>query len=461
MAKRRASAMVDAFPGELAAVASDGVVHQQEEQRRFLLAAAGEAFDILTTPPANGKKKKKTTTTTTTTKTMFSVSPSMHSGAESSGPDNPAPRNVDAQEPSKIEKDSTSETANSGDFRDDNQYHDAQNAAQRPNGAAKSIHNKRKATKAVNSSTAVTESPKLSDAKPTLSLKKTPSKKRKTHDIERTEDSSVGEGKTLDTSPSTKKPRRTSHKTPRRPKESQKAQKMAVESTAKIKMPPPNQLSYIVRCKIRRVQDFAGTTSRTSLTRSSDNEKIIHIPERNLLGTLMRLYVDYELGAAETASLDQVEEAIIERFTAPLGQQQRETRYNWVKFDTNVTTALEKEIQAKVAGYGLERVNLIEMEMEMMNCELLERMKWVDNQGLSSSVLFTAARAAGGERQQAKTQGVFSPEEMKKFYEETWQKVQNDFAQAELGKTIREGDSTEQEKASRKGVCPAPPADSV
>ncbi|KAI7143967.1 hypothetical protein KC316_g15651 [Hortaea werneckii] len=427
MAKRRASAMVDAFPGGLAAVASDGVVHQQEEQRRFLLAAAGEAFDILSTPPANKKKKKKTTTTTTT-KNVFSVLPSMDSGADSSRPDNPAPRNVDAQEPSKIEKDSTSETIDSGDSRDDDQYYDAQNAAQRPNGAAKSIHNKRKATKAVNPSTAVTESPKLSDAKPTLSLKKTPSKKRKTHDIERTEDSSVGEGKTPDTSPSTKKPRRTSPKTPRRPKESQKAQRMAVESTAKVKMPPPNQLSYIVRCKIRRVQDFADTTSHTSLTRSSDNEKVIHIPERNLLGTLMRLYVDYELGAAETASLDQVEGAITERFTAPVGQQQRETRYNWVKFDTNVPTALEKDIQAKVAGYGLERVNLIEMEMEMMNCELLERM---------------------------------NPEELKKFYEETRQKVRNDLAQAELVKMIREGDSTEQEKASRKGVCPAPPADSV
>ncbi|KAI6889793.1 hypothetical protein KC318_g15186 [Hortaea werneckii] len=460
MAKRRASAMVDAFPGGLAAVASDGVVHQQEEQRRFLLAAAGEAFDILSTPPANKKKKKKTTTTTTT-KNVFSVLPSMDSGADSSRPDNPAPRNVDAQEPSKIEKDSTSETIDSGDSRDDDQYYDAQNAAQRPNGAAKSIHNKRKATKAVNPSTAVTESPKLSDAKPTLSLKKTPSKKRKTHDIERTEDSSVGEGKTPDTSPSTKKPRRTSPKTPRRPKESQKAQRMAVESTAKVKMPPPNQLSYIVRCKIRRVQDFADTTSHTSLTRSSDNEKVIHIPERNLLGTLMRLYVDYELGAAETASLDQVEGAITERFTAPVGQQQRETRYNWVKFDTNVPTALEKDIQAKVAGYGLERVNLIEMEMEMMNCELLERMKWVDNQGLSSSVPLTAARAADGEGQEAKTQGVSSPEELKKFYEETRQKVRNDLAQAELVKMIREGDSTEQEKASRKGVCPAPPADSV
>ncbi|KAI7216117.1 hypothetical protein KC333_g5044 [Hortaea werneckii] len=449
--------MVDAFSTGPAATASDGVVDQQEEQRRFLLAAAGEAFDILATPPANKKKK----TTTTKTKTVLSILPRVDSSAESSGPDNQAPRNVDAQEPSKIEKDSTSKTIDSGDTRDENQNGDAQNATQRPNGAAKTIHNKPKATKAINPSTAVTASSELGDAKPTLSPKNTLSKKRQTPDVERTEDSSVGEGKTLDASLLAKKPRRTSLKTPRRPKESQKANRIAVESTTKTKMPPRNQLSYIVRCKIRRVQDFADNTSRTSLTRSSDNEKIIHIPERNLLGTLMRLYVDYELGAAETASLDEVEEAIIERFTAPVGQQQREMRYNWVKFDTNVPTALENGLQAKVAGYGLERVNLIEMEMEMMNCELLERMKWVDSQGLSSSVLFTAARAAGGERQQAKTQGVSRPEELKKFYEETWQKVQNDLAQAELVKTIREGDSMEQEKASRKGVCPAPPADIV
>ncbi|KAI6898173.1 hypothetical protein KC318_g9303 [Hortaea werneckii] len=449
--------MVDAFSTGPAAIASDGVVDQQEEQRRFLLAAAGEAFDILAKPPANKKKK----TTTTKTKTVLSVLPRVDSSAESSGPDNQAPRNVDAQEPSKIEKDSTSETVDSGDTRDDNQNGDAQNATQRPDGAAKAIHSKPKATKAINPSTAVTASYELGDARPALLLKNTPCKKRKTHDIERTEDSSVGEGKTLDTSPLAKKPRRTSPKTPRRPKESHKPNGTAIESTTKTKMPPPNQLSYIVRCKIRRVQDFAGTTSRTSPTRSSDNDKIIHIPERNLLGTLMRLYVDYELGAAETASLDQVEEAIIERFTAPVGQQQRKTKYNWVKFDTSVPTTLEKQIQVKVAGYGLERVNLIEMEMEMMNCELLQRVKWVDDQGPSSSVPFTAARAAGGERQQAKTQGVSSPEELKKFYEETWQRVQNDLAQAELVKTIREGDSTAQEKANRKGVCPAPPADIV
>ncbi|KAI7159602.1 hypothetical protein KC349_g4026 [Hortaea werneckii] len=449
--------MVDAFSTGPAATASDVVVDQQEEQRRFLLAAAREAFDILATPPANKKKK----TTTTKTKTVLSVLPRVDSSAESSGPDNQAPRNVDAQEPSKIEKDSTSETVDSGNTRDDNQNGDAQNATQRPNGASKAIHSKPKATKVINPSTAVTASPELGDAKPVLSLKNTSSKKRKTHDIERTEDSSVGEGKTLDTSPLTKKSRRTSPKTPRGPKESQKANRIAVESTAKSKMPPTNLLSYNVRCKIRRVQDFADNTLRTSLARSSDNEKVIHIPERNLLGTLMRLYVDYELGAAETASLDQVEEAITERFTAPVGQQQLETKYNWVKFDANVQTSLEKKIQAKVAGCGLERVNLIEMEMEMMNFELLERMKWFDNQGISSFVPLTAAQAAGGERQQAKTQGVSSPEEMKKFYEETWEKVQGDLAQAKLVKTIREGDSTEQEKANRKGVCPAPPADIV
>ncbi|KAI7169989.1 hypothetical protein KC316_g11447 [Hortaea werneckii] len=449
--------MVDAFSAGPAAIASDGVIDQQEEQRRFLLAATGEAFDILATPPANKKKK----TTTTKTKTVLSVLPRADSSAESSGPDNQAPRNVDAQEPSKIEKDSTSETVDSGDTRDDNQNDDAKNATQRPNGAAKAIHSKPKAPKAINPSTAVTAAHELGNAKPTLSLKNTSSKKRKTHDIERTEDSSVEEGKTLDTSPLAKKPRRTSPKTPRRPKESQKASIIAVESTAKTRMPPANQLSYIVRCKIRRVQDFADNTSRTSLTHSSDNEKIIHIPERNLLGTLMRLYVDYELGAAEAASVDQVEEAITERFTAPVGQQQRETRCNWVKFDTNVQTSLEKKIQAKVTGYGLERVNLIEMEMEMMNCELLERVRWADDEGLSSSVPLTAAQAAGGERQQAKTQGVSSGEDMKKFYEETWQKVQNNSAQAELVKMIREGDSMGQEKANRKGVCPAPPADSV
>ncbi|KAI6858775.1 hypothetical protein KC338_g7576 [Hortaea werneckii] len=434
----------------------DGLVDQQEEQRRFLLAAAGEDFDILSTPPANKKRMA-------TTKAVLSVLPRVDSGAESPGPDKQAPRNVDAREPSKVEKDSSSETVDSGDARDDDQNDDAPNAAQRPNGAAKSIHSKREATKAINPSTAVIASLELDDAGDTLSHKKRPGKKRKIHEAERTENSSVGEGKTLDTWPLAKKPKRASPKTPRRPKETQKASKTAVESTTKTNMPSRNQLSYIVRSKIRRVQDFAANTSHTTLARSSDNEKIIHIPERNLLGTLMRLYVDYELGAAETASLDQVEAAITERFKAPVGQQQRETRYNWVKFDTTVQSPLEKEIQAKVAGYGLERVNLIETEMEMMNSELLERAKWVDAQGFSFSAPFTAAAAAvvAAESQQPKTQGVSSPEDMRKFYEETWQKFQNDLAQAELVKTIREGDGTVQERAGRRRVCPAPPADSV
>ncbi|KAI7477372.1 hypothetical protein KC357_g4549 [Hortaea werneckii] len=450
--------MIDTVPAGTAAIASDEVVDQQEEQRRLLLAAAGEEFGILSIPPANKKKKK---TATTTTKIVLSNLPRVDSGAESSGPDNQAPRNVDAHGLSKVEKDSTSETVDSGDTRDDNHNDEAQNAAQRPNGAAKSIHDERKATKAINPSTAVIASLERDDAETSLSHKKKPGRKRKSHEAERTEKSLVEEGKTLDTSPLAKKPKRASPKTLRRPKETQEANTTVVEGTAKTKMSPPNHLSYNVRCKIRRVQDFADNTSHTTLTRFSDNANIIHIPERNLLGTLMRLYADYELGAAESASLDQVEEAITARFTAPVGQQQRETQYNWVKFDTNVQTTLEKEIQAKVAGYGLERVNLIEMEMEMMNSELLERMKWVDNQGFSFSAPFTAVPAAGAERQQAQTQGVSRPEGLNKFYEETWQKVQNDLAQAELVKKIREADRMKQERLSRKGVCPAPPADGV
>ncbi|KAI6790491.1 hypothetical protein KC363_g1229 [Hortaea werneckii] len=449
--------MIDTVPAGTAAIASDGVVDQQEEQRQFLLAAAGEEFDILSIPPTSKKKKKKTMTT----KIVLSSLPRVDSGAESSGPDNQAPRNVDAQGLSKVEKDSTSETVDSGDARDDNQNDDAQNAAQRPNEAAKSIHDERKMTKAINPSTAVIASLERDDAETSLSHKKKPGRKRKSHEAERTEQSSVEQGKTLDTSPLTKKPKRASPKTPRRPKETQEADTTAVEGTAKTKMPPPNQLSYTVRCKIRRVQDFADNTLHTTLTRSLDNSNIIHIPERNLLGTLMRLNVDYELGAAESASLDQVEEAITARFTAPVGQQHRETQYNWVKFDANVQTTLEKEIQTKVAGYGLERINLIEMEMEMMNYELLERVKWVDHQGFSFSAPFTAVSAAVAERQQAQTQGVSSAEDMQEFYEETWQKVQNHLAQAELVKKVREADSMEQEKWSRKGVCPAPLADSV
>ncbi|KAI7241622.1 hypothetical protein KC343_g4227 [Hortaea werneckii] len=397
--------MIDAFSAKPRDM--DGLVDQQEEQRRFLLAAAGEDFDILSIPPANKKKK-------TTTKSVLSVLPRVDSGAESSGPDKQAPRNVDARGPSKIEKDSSSETVDSGDARDDNQNDDAPDAAQRPNGAAKSIHSKREATKAINPSTAVIASLELDDAGDAPSHKKKPGRKRKIHEAERTENSSVEEGKTLDTSPLAKKPKRASPKTRRRPKEIQEANRTAAESTTKTNMPLRGQ--YLTHYSHPLI----------------DNEKIIHIPERNLLGTLMRLYVDYELGTAETANLDQVEAAITERFTAPVGRQQRETRYNWVKFDTDVQTPLEKEIQAKVSG-----------------------------DFFFSAPFTAAAAAAAAERQQAKTQGVSSPEEMRKFYEETWQKVRNNLAQAEFAKTVREGDSTAREKAGRKGVCPASPADSV
>lgn len=168
MAKRRASAVVDGFPAGPAAVASDGAVDQQEEQRRFLLAAAG-AFDILSTPSVHKQKEKKKTT-----KKVVSVLPRVDSGAESSGPDNQAPRNVDARETSKVEKDSTFESVDSEDTRDDNHQDNAQNAAQRSNDAAKSIHNKRKAGKTISSSTAVTASAEVDDTENTLSHKRTP-----------------------------------------------------------------------------------------------------------------------------------------------------------------------------------------------------------------------------------------------------------------------------------------------
>ena len=229
--------------------------------------------------------------------------------------------------------------------------------------------------------------------------------------------------------PPTKKPKRV-------PKDTKKPRKKKVEaatqtSDEKLELPvlPVAPLSSCLAAKVRQVYQFLHATpgEQTVLQRpDKDHPQLIHMSELTLHAALMKMCVDYELDIdpyAATTAL--VEEAIVEDYLADV----RETsNLPWVVFDASKETRCEREIHEKLSGHGLEDVNLIELEVEM------------GERGHISMISEVQILRAG--------------------YDEARQIVDADIASKAYAHSIKNLARVCKEALPRRGVCPAPIAES-
>jgi hypothetical protein len=116
-------------------------------------------------------------------------------------------------------------------------------------------------------------------------------------------------------------------------------------------------LTRAVKHKLRAVDEFLEANNTPALERQDANSNIAIVDELDLLAALIILQIDYELTLPREVSLDDAGEMVVER----LGDGK-------VSVDFHKTCDAERAVQESFArrGTGLEEVNLVEVEIEML-----------------------------------------------------------------------------------------------
>jgi hypothetical protein len=116
-------------------------------------------------------------------------------------------------------------------------------------------------------------------------------------------------------------------------------------------------LTRAVKHKLRAVDDFLYANAAPALEREDASSNIAIVDELDLLAALIILQIDYELDLPREVSLDEAGEMVVER----LGSGK-------VSVDFDKTCDTERAVQESLArrGMGLEEVNLVEVEIEML-----------------------------------------------------------------------------------------------
>jgi hypothetical protein len=116
-------------------------------------------------------------------------------------------------------------------------------------------------------------------------------------------------------------------------------------------------LTRAVKHKLRAVDDFLYANAAPALEREDASSNIAIVDELDLLAAIIILQIDYELDLPREVSLDEAGEMVVER----LGSGK-------VSVDFDKTCDTERAVQESLArrGMGLEEVNLVEVEIEML-----------------------------------------------------------------------------------------------
>jgi hypothetical protein len=116
-------------------------------------------------------------------------------------------------------------------------------------------------------------------------------------------------------------------------------------------------LTRAVKHKLRAVDDFLYANAAPALEREDASSNIAIVDELDLLAALIILQIDYELDLPREVSLDEAGEMVVER----LGSGK-------VSVDFDKTCDTERAVQESLArrGMGLEEVNVVEVEIEML-----------------------------------------------------------------------------------------------
>lgn len=370
MAKRKASTSDSAAPGEMAAGsrASGPPVKDQaaidamiKEQREYLIAASGLEPEMLPPPPP---KKSKTTKSSKTKAKGEESGADQVSDAKTGESDSETPRNA-AKPKSKSLKRQASDTLDTTESPEGQKsaesYHDSGDELAPPAKKPKAPSKKRKVTASEDQTTATL--PDGQEVSTTPAPEKPATKKRKTVTQGPAAVSPEGIDAEDEAWPPTKKPKRATPKPPRKGK-GKANDEAAVNAAPPPPPPPPKELNSILAAKVKRVQDFIDTfpENDTKLSRNPSNSHLISIPELTVLGTLLRMRADYEISDGYAVHLADIEESIVDGFTAPIRQNLDQP---WVTIDADKRTDFEDGIQDKIGGHGLDDYNLLELELEM------------------------------------------------------------------------------------------------
>lgn len=125
-----------------------------------------------------------------------------------------------------------------------------------------------------------------------------------------------------------------------------------------VALPP---LTSAVKAKVHNVMAFISTSYGPSISRASADSNCALVRESDLIAALMAMRADYGLGNPyNSVSLTDAENMIVERL-----------ENGWCTVDFDRAVPIERGVQAKIRGrsFGLEDLNLLEVEMEMMAAE--------------------------------------------------------------------------------------------
>ena len=132
-------------------------------------------------------------------------------------------------------------------------------------------------------------------------------------------------------------------------------------------MPPPRlapmSLTKSIANKVKQVWEFVESDEVTKLDRDSNDRNLITLTWFQLIAALMTMRIHYEVGAQQDSDASDVEEAIVQRFKAPIGASKVD--YDWFVIDVSKATEFGDRIQEKIARHGLDDVNLFEIELEL------------------------------------------------------------------------------------------------
>ncbi|EME89579.1 uncharacterized protein MYCFIDRAFT_193465 [Pseudocercospora fijiensis CIRAD86] len=166
-----------------------------------------------------------------------------------------------------------------------------------------------------------------------------------------------------DTDPIPPKPKGKKKATPvkTKPKPTRKTTRSKTETPPSPPPPSkPKRINKTLKSKIKTLLTYLETNPPPPLSRTT-----LEIPKPHLLAALMTMRQDYEIGDPKWADLQtDVGEAVIEEFEAPTGTLGFMTE--WVVLDLRVKTEIEKMVEGKVEGWGLEDVRFLEVEVEMV-----------------------------------------------------------------------------------------------
>lgn len=148
-------------------------------------------------------------------------------------------------------------------------------------------------------------------------------------------------------------PKKRSPKTPRKVVEDLAGEKEA-KAKAKQHVAP---LAKAVQSKIRAADEFLDTHTSPLIAREEEGSNIAVVDELDLLAAIIILRVDYQVENSTEVSLDDAGDMVVARLDAGKAS---------VDFDK--TCDMARAVQAKLSGRetGLEDVNLVEVEIEML-----------------------------------------------------------------------------------------------